>query len=55
VFDHWSRYFEIEADVVPGSLDFQEYLLLRRPEGVRAAGVVGTACADAESRNPSAT
>ncbi|MCC7218964.1 MAG: class I SAM-dependent methyltransferase [Burkholderiales bacterium] len=33
VFEHWSRYFDIKAYVVRGSLDFQDYLLLRRPEG----------------------
>lgn len=33
VFAHWSRYFEIKAYVVRGSLDFQDYLLLRRPAG----------------------
>jgi len=33
VFQHWSRYFDIKAYVVRGSLDFQDYLLLRRPEG----------------------
>lgn len=33
VFEHWSRYFDIKAYVTRGSLDFQDYLLLRRPQG----------------------
>jgi len=33
VFEHWSRFFDIRAFVPRGSLDFQDYLLLRRREG----------------------
>ncbi|MCC6194230.1 MAG: class I SAM-dependent methyltransferase [Burkholderiales bacterium] len=33
VFAHWSKYFDIKAYVTRGSLDFQDYLLLRRREG----------------------
>jgi SAM-dependent methyltransferase len=33
VFEHWSKYFDIKAYVTRGSLDFQDYLLLRRREG----------------------
>jgi SAM-dependent methyltransferase len=33
VFEHWGRFFEIRAYVPRGSLDFQDYLLLRRREG----------------------
>jgi|OpeIllAssembly_1097287.scaffolds.fasta_scaffold158410_2 SAM-dependent methyltransferase len=32
VFQHWSKYFDIKAYVTRGSLDFQDYLLLRRRE-----------------------
>jgi len=31
VFQHWTRFFDLKAYVVRGSLDFQDYLLLRRP------------------------
>lgn len=41
VFEHWSQYFDIKAYVTRGSLDFQDYLLLRRrkdgPQPVAAA------------------
>jgi len=33
VFEHWSKFFDIKAFVTRGSLDFQDYLLLRRREG----------------------
>jgi SAM-dependent methyltransferase len=33
VFAHWSRFFDIKAFVPRGSLDFQDYVLLRRREG----------------------
>jgi SAM-dependent methyltransferase len=33
VFEHWGRFFEIEAFVPRGALDFQDYVLLRRREG----------------------
>jgi SAM-dependent methyltransferase len=33
VFEHWSKFFDIKAYVTRGSLDFQDYLLLRRREG----------------------
>ncbi|MEO8754981.1 MAG: class I SAM-dependent methyltransferase [Casimicrobiaceae bacterium] len=33
VFEHWSRFLDIKAFVTRGSLDFQDYLLLRRREG----------------------
>ena len=33
VFQHWTRFFDLKAYVVRGSLDFQDYLLLRRPAG----------------------
>ena len=36
VFKHWGRYFDIKAYVTRGSLDFQDYLLLRRREGTAA-------------------
>jgi hypothetical protein len=36
VFEHWGRYFDIKAYVTRGSLDFQDYLLLRRREGAVA-------------------
>lgn len=37
VFEHWGRYFDIKAYVTRGSLDFQDYLLLRRREGPEPA------------------
>jgi SAM-dependent methyltransferase len=33
VFEHWSRFFDVKAHVPRGSLDFQDYLLLRRRDG----------------------
>ena len=33
VFEHWSKFLDIKAFVTRGSLDFQDYLLLRRREG----------------------
>lgn len=38
VFEHWGRYFDIKAYVIRGSLDFQDYLLLRRPDGEMTSG-----------------
>lgn len=36
IFEHWSSYFEIKAYVTRGSLDFQDYLLLRRRDEATA-------------------
>lgn len=33
VFEHWGRFFDIKAFVPRGSLDFQDYVLLRRRDG----------------------
>jgi hypothetical protein len=33
VFEHWGRFFDIEAFVPRGALAFQDYVLLRRREG----------------------
>jgi SAM-dependent methyltransferase len=33
VFEHWGRFFDVKAHVPRGSLDFQDYLLLRRRDG----------------------
>jgi SAM-dependent methyltransferase len=38
VFEHWSQFFDIKAFVPRGSLDFQDYVLLRRREGPLPAG-----------------